>query len=249
VVLNSPTIAVALENTARYLRLYNEAATVAFVRSETRGYLHHQLHDVPRHDRRHQHEYGLTVGVATIRLMAGSDWRPLEVHFEHEPPARTHEHTRVFGAPVLFRCEGNALVMEGEFCDRHVPASDRRLYPILEQYLERQFETSPADDRFAATIRSAIENAMRDGEPRVGRVASAVGVSVRTLERRLAESGLHYKTLVDDIRRRLALRYLRDHTQTLSEVAYLLGYSELSAFTRAFKRWTGVTPSAHRRAS
>lgn len=246
VVLNSPTIAVAFENVARYLRIYNEAATVSFTRGDTYAYLQHRLRDVPLQRRQHE-EYALTVGLGMIRMMAGSDWRPLEVRFEHEPPGRTDEHARVFGAPVLFRCDGNVLVVERDFCERPVPAADRRLYPILEEHVERQLETRPTENRFLVSVRTAIGNAVKDGEPRVADVARAMGVSVRTLQRRLGESGVDYRALVDDIRHERSLRYLRDRRHTLSDVAYLLGYSEISAFSRAFRRWTGATPSDYRR--
>jgi AraC-like DNA-binding protein len=249
VVLNSATIAVAFENIARYLRIFNEAATVSFVQTERLAYLQHQLRGVPLQRRRQHEEYALTAGTAIIRMMAGSEWRPLEVHFEHEAPPRTSEHTRIFRAPVLFRCDGNAIVVEREFCDRQVPTADRRLYPILEDYLERQLENRPTENRFVVSVRTAIGNAMKDGEPKVTDVAKAIGVSVRTLQRRLGEAGVDYRALVDDIRHELALRYLKDRRHTLSDVAYLLGYSEISAFSRAFRRWTGSTPSDHRRRS
>jgi AraC-like DNA-binding protein len=138
-------------------------------------------------------------------------------------------------------------VVEREFCDRHVPAADRRLYPILEDYVQRARERSPIEDSFVDVVATAIEAAVPNGEPQLMETAGAVGVSGRTLQRRLNEAGIEYKTLVGAIRRRLALRYLRDRKHTLSEVAYLLGYSEISAFSRAFKRWTGSTPSEHRR--
>jgi len=247
VVLNSPTIAAAFDNVARYLRIYNEAATVSFVQTDKDAYLQHHLRGIPLQRRRQHEEYALTLGLGIIRMMAGSEWRPLEVQFEHEAPPRTTEHTRIFGAPVLFRCDGNAMVVEREFCDRQVPTADRRLYPILEDYLERQLESRPTENRFVVSVRTAIGNAMRDGEPKVTDVAAAIGVSVRTLQRRLGESGVDYRALVDDIRHELAMRHLKDRRHTLSDVAYLLGYSEISAFSRAFRRWTGSTPSDYRR--
>jgi AraC-like DNA-binding protein len=246
VVLNSPTIAAGFHNIARYLHVHNQAATVSFVRTDTHAFLQHRLGVVALQHRRQHEELALTVGLATLRLMAGSEWCPREVRFEHAPPPRTREHARIFGAPVLFGCDGNVMVIDPEFCDRDVPTADRRLYPILEQYLERQLE-SPTENRFVVSVRTAIEHAIRDGEPRLTDVAKDIGASARTLQRRLAESGVDYKALVDDIRHRLALRYLRDRHHTLSDVAYLLGYSEISAFSRAFRRWTGSTSSDYRR--
>jgi AraC-like DNA-binding protein len=88
---------------------------------------------------------------------------------------------------------------------------------------------------------------MRHGDPSLGEVGKRLAVGPRTLQRRLREHGLEFKALVDDTRRRFALTYLRDRGSTLAEIAYLLGYSEVSAFNRAFRRWTGATPSDYRR--
>ena len=88
---------------------------------------------------------------------------------------------------------------------------------------------------------------MRDGDPKLTDVARKVALGSRTLQRRLKDQGLDFKKLVDDTRHRFSLNYLRDPQHTLTDIAYLLGYSEVSAFNRAFKRWTGSTPVSHRR--
>jgi AraC-like DNA-binding protein len=88
---------------------------------------------------------------------------------------------------------------------------------------------------------------MPHGDPTLTVVAGTMAIGPRTLQRRLRDQGADFKKLVDDTRRRFALRYLGDRKNTLTEVAYLLGYSEVSAFNRAFKRWTGSTPSDYRR--
>ena len=247
VVLNSPTMAAGFENVARYLRLHNEAATVTFVRGPRWAYLRHMLADIPLQSRRQHSEYSMAVGLGTIRLMAGSDWAPVEVQFEHQAPSQTSEHLRVFGAPTTFGRSHNALVIERDFCDRQVPGADRRLYPILERHLERLLEELPPEGHLLASVRKAIGESLRHGDPSLPQVARRVAMGTRTLQRRLRDSGVDFKALVDDTRHRLSLRYLRQRRNTLTEVAYLLGYSEVSAFNRAFKRWTGSTPSDFRR--
>jgi AraC-like DNA-binding protein len=87
---------------------------------------------------------------------------------------------------------------------------------------------------------------MRDGDPTLTQVARKIALSPRTLQRRLKDYGTDFKRLVDDTRRRLSLNYLKNPEHTFTEIAYLLGYSEASAFNRAFKRWTGATPSDYR---
>lgn len=243
VVLNSPTIAAALANTVRYLKVHNEAAEVSVTVEGPRTYLRQSLIGVTVEHARQQSEYGLAVALNTIRMMVGSRWVPLEVQFAHQAPRQTSEHLRVFGAPVSFAAPTNALVFDPEFVERQVPSADERLYPIMRRYLEQVLQEMPREAGELASVRRAVGEIMREGDPKLGDVARKVAQSPRTLQRRLKQQGLDFKGLVDDTRRRFALNYLRDPQHTLTEIAYLLGYSEVSAF----KRWTGSTPLSYRR--
>jgi AraC-like DNA-binding protein len=247
VVLNSPSIRSGFENAVRYLRVHNEAAVTSLDVEPARAYLRFALRGVPVEIARQQSEYALVVTLNTIRLMAGSRWAPLEVQFAHPAPREPAEHLRVFGCPVSFGSRTNALVVEPQFLDRQVPAADEGLYPILRKYLDRILKEMPHDDRALADVRRAIGESMREGEPKLAAVARRIGSSPRTLQRRLGELGVDFKSLVDDTRRRFSLKYLEDRANTPTEIAYLLGYSEVSAFNRAFKRWTGSSPVKYRR--
>ena len=148
---------------------------------------------------------------------------------------------------MSFGCATNALVVEAEFVDRQVPAADARIYPVLRRYLDQVMKEMPREDRLLASVRRVIGESLRDGDPKLVQVAKKLAVSPRTLQRQLKESGVDFKALADDTRRRFSLNYLRDRKNSLTEIAYLLGYSEVSAFNRAFRRWTGLTPSDYRR--
>jgi AraC-like DNA-binding protein len=192
-------------------------------------------------------EYSMALALNTIRMMAGSQWTPQEVQFTHQAPHDSSEHLRVFHAPVSFGSASNAFVINREFIERQVPAANPRLYKILKQYLERVLNEMPAENGLIASVRKAIAELMRDGAPKLARVAMKMAMNPRTLQRQLREYGVEFKELVDNTRRLSALNYLRNSTNTLTEIAFLLGYSELSAFNRAFKRWTGSTPLNFRR--
>jgi AraC-like DNA-binding protein len=247
VVLNSATIAVAIENAERYLHIHNEAADLSFNIEGEKAYLRFLLAESAIESTRQHTEYSMAVALNTLRIMVGSHWAPLEVQFTHEAPAHTSEHLRVFGAPVLFGCATNALVIERDFVERQVPAADPRLYRILKTHVERILNEMPRKSDFLSAVRRAIAESMRDGDPKLARVTKKISMSRRALQRRLKEHGVVFKTLADDTRRRFALDYLRDRKQTVTEIAFLLGYSEVSAFNRAFKRWTGRTPLDYRR--
>jgi AraC-like DNA-binding protein len=246
VVLNSPTLAAAIENAERYLHLHNEAANLSFSLEGEQAYLRFLLADLTIESTRQHNEYSMAVALNTLRIMAGSNWAAQEVQFAHKAPAHTSEHLRVFGAPVLFGCATNALVMDRGFVERQVPAADQRLYRIIKQQVERILNEMPREDGLLASVRRAIAELMRDGDPKLTRVAKKIAMSPRTLQRRLRQYGIDFKKLMDDTRRRFAINYLRDRKHTLTEIAFLLGYSEVSAFNRAFKRWTGSTPLKYR---
>ena len=247
VVLNSPTIGAAVENVERYLKLHNEAARWFTTIAGERAYVGYELAELGIEKPRQYQEASMVIALNTLRMMAGSHWAPEETHFTHESPTQTAEHTRIFAAPVRFGCATNAFVVERAFLERQVPAADPRLYQILQRYLNGILAELPREDSFLGSIRKAIAETMRDGDPGLARVAKQLAASPRTLQRRLKTYGLEFKKLADDTRRRFASNYLKDRKHTLTEVAFLLGYSDVSAFNRAFKRWTGTTPLQYRR--
>jgi AraC-like DNA-binding protein len=247
VVLNSPTIRAGIENFERYLQVYNEAAKWFFTSEGNRGYIRYLLTDLGTHSLRHSNEHGMTIAFNMLRMMVGSHWAPKEVQFAHEAPKQMSEHLRIFNAPVSFGCKTNAIVIDRQFVEREVPAADQQLYQILKRYLDQVLSEMPREDTLLAAVRRATAETMRDGNLKLARVAKQMAMSARTLQRQLKERGVDFKQLTDETRRRFAVNYLKERKNTLTEVAFLLGYSELSAFNRAFKRWTGSTPLDYRR--
>ena len=247
VVLNSPTIRAGIENFERYLHVYNEGAKWFFTSEGNRAHICYLLTDPGIKSLRHSNEHEMTIAFNTLRMMVGSQWAPKEVQFAHEAPEQTSEHLRIFHAPVSFGCKTNAIVTDLHFVEREVPAADQRLYQILKRYLDHVLGEMPREDNLLASVRRATAEMMRDGDLTLARVAKQMAMSTRTLQRQLKERGVDFKHLAEDTRRRFAMNYLKDRKNTLTEVAFLLGYSELSAFNRAFKRWTGSTPLDYRR--
>ena len=249
IVINAPTIAAALHSVERYLHLHNEATTIKFSIEGRRGYLRYLLTGLTVDSIRQQNEFSMAVMLKTFRIIAGSKWKPREVQFAHKAPAGIAEHLRVFGNQTFFGCATNTLVVEHDYVGRKVPAADRRLYQILKAHAERMLEKMPPGNDVLAAANRAIAEAMYEGNPTRARVANKMAMSPRTLERRLKAHKVVFKQLLDDIRRRHALDYLRDRRHSLTEIAFLLGYSETSVFNRAFRRWTGSTPSEYRHRS
>jgi AraC-like DNA-binding protein len=246
-VLNAPTIAAAIEIAGRYFHVHNEAVNMSVTGTPQLVYLRYVHSNVGLDKPRQFNEYSMAGALNVMRMMVGSHWSPREVQFAHDAPPNVSEHLALFGAPVLFGYATNAMVVEREFFDQTVPAADPRLFEIMRRYLDDVLVKIPREDGPLSSIRKAIAETMRESSPNLGRVAQKLAASPRTLQRQLKRYGLDFKNLVNDTRRQFALDYLKDPNNTLTQIAFLLGYSEVSAFNRSFKRWTGKTPMDYRR--
>ena len=248
-VLNAPTVETALRNFERYGRTHvTGGAGIVVERDGAEARLAYDVGSADREICRQHAEGAALVGVKLLRRLVGPDWRPRHVLFGHARPRDTGEHARLLGAPLRFGAPVMAAVtFPAADLERPVPGADRGLLPIVERHLDELLASGAASDDWVDGVRGAIVASVCDGPPGIAAIAKRLGLSVRTLQRRLGEEGVVFKTLVDEIRRDLALRYLASGKSDLTEIAFLLGYSELSAFDRAFRRWTGSTPRAFAR--
>ena len=247
VVIHSPTVANAMQNIERYIRIHNEAAKVSFTIEHRLAYLRFFVSALPPESSRQHSEYTMALIVRAFRTMAGDACRPKEVRFVHAAPAAAAAHSRFFGCRVAFGHEINTLVFDRDVIERLVPAADPKLYRILKRHAERVLSELPPEADLPGRVRRAVVETMGKGAPQLAGVAERLAMSPRTLERQLKAEGTAFRDLVDDTRRRFAYDYLRSGRQTVTEIAFLLGYSEVSAFNRAFRRWTGSTPLAYRK--
>jgi AraC-like DNA-binding protein len=266
-VLNAPRVRAALRNLERYGRAHMQEAPVTLAVAEGLATLSYQPGGIDPELARHHVESTAVIGARILRRLAGGDWRPREMRFRHSRPAATAEHALLFGAPVRFGQAENAVVFAAGVLDAAVHGADPWLLPIVEDHLRQQIDRTarsefgrssfgaiaarsrgrPAEAGWPQAVRDLVTRSVSDGQATVRAVSRRLGLSVRTFQRQLAAHGLVFKQLVDDVRHELALRHLGDPTATLTDIALLLGYSELSAFDRAFRRWTGVSPLEHRR--
>jgi AraC-like DNA-binding protein len=232
----------AIANTMRYFRIMSEAAELALEVDGDRACVRQRLvadaHGVPRQ----VGECFLSVIVARWRGIVGTAWPLRAVTFMHPRPADTREHHRIFGAEVWFDRDCNSLAFDADLLAAPFATADPALNELLGRHAERLLHALPASEAFPDRVRHAIARGAEAGEFSVQAVAARMRLSRRTLQRKLGEHGLAADTMIEDARRTLALRYLEEHKLAIAEVAALVGFSELSAFYRAFKRWTGTTP-------
>jgi AraC-like DNA-binding protein len=168
---------------------------------------------------------------------------PLRVALERPRPALVEPFERFFRAPLSFAAPSNALELDAADLDARLPAGNtevaRRIDDVLARYLAR------VDERDAlGRLRAAILDRLPDGAPAQSAMARVLGMSARTLQRRLNAAGVSYQSLLDDARRELAAVYLNEGW-SVTETAFTLGFADCSSFSRAYRRWTGTAPSAH----
>jgi AraC-like DNA-binding protein len=242
----SPTLRDTFRRLARYMALLNEHMVATFEEDASTGTFTYGVPGEPLSYGRHANEFGLALFVHGGRQLAGQAWNPLSVTFAHPAPADFAPLTAHFGVTPSFGGGLNVLTLAASTLDLPVTSAD----PALLSVLERAAGTPPPRDSappgFVQRVHEAIRGALRDGAPKMEAVARQLHVSSRTLQRRLAEHHTTFQDAADAVRSELARQYLRDPHLGVSEVAFLLGYSELSTFDRAFKRWTGMTPREFR---
>jgi AraC-like DNA-binding protein len=191
-----------------------------------------------RRGRRQASDFALRAMIDLVRLAAGPDWRPDELHLEGPPPPHAEELAALCEGPVHFGAHGDAVELPRELLARRLAV--RRADPPA--------PVLPASD-FESSVRVAMQMLLALGELTLPHLAEAAGTSVRTLQRRLGESGLSFADLAAEARYETAARMLREPKARVIDVAAELGYTDSANFTRAFRRWAGVPPSAFRRAT
>src|SRR5262245_50542607 len=180
-------------------------------------------------------------------MAADTNWSPVAVHFAHAAPPATAEYSDYFGCPVQFSSGQNGMILPLELLDIPCKGSDPALLAVLDRYVIDRLARAPSGTSQADRVRSAILNALKAGEPSASGIAHQLKMSVRTLHRQLAIEGTTYRAVLDHLRKEMATAHLANHRIAITEVAFLLGFSELSAFYRAFHRWNGCTPADFRR--
>jgi AraC-like DNA-binding protein len=242
--VSSPTLGAAFERVCRYQRLIHETSQVLLEKSGDRAVLSHRLSGgmaAPRQTA----ELLLGSWVRAGRVATGTDWSPAEVRFAHREPRDLRQHERFFGAPLRFATGENALVLPVALLDLPCRRTDPSLLSLLDGYAADRLG-KPRAATFADRARAALSEELQAEDATARRLAARLAVSVRTLHRSLAAEGTSYRRLLDQLRLDIAGRHLEDDRVSIAEVAFLAGFSELSAFHRAFKRWTGRTPAAFR---
>jgi AraC-like DNA-binding protein len=235
-----------VETAFRYVHLMNEAADfrIEVVRSQAHIVL---ASKVPLS--RPGIDFQSAMLHLTTTRWVGRQAPELEVWFTYPEPSDLTEHRAIFGtAKLCFDAPYNGFVHDAARLDEPVPSADPEVHAILRKHAERLLAELASGDGLVEHVRMQLLESLKEGPMTASDVAKGMGVTRRTLTRRLAEHGTKFSELLDDVRRKAATYYVAATEHSLIDIAFLVGFSESSAFVRAFKRWHGVAPMADRRA-
>jgi AraC-like DNA-binding protein len=240
----SPDVGTALRSLVRYTPLHVRGAVTTL---EVRGNVAMLAYKIyqPRVEATDQVADG---SIATLfnamRELCGAEWKPIEVRFAHRKPADVGPFRRFFRAPLQFDAEESAVVFSADWMNHPLAGDD----PELRRLLQKQIDAIEVrhGDNFPDQVRSVLRTTIVTEYRKADRIAALFSMHSCALARRLKAFGVGFQDLVDETRFEIARQMLNDSAMEVSQIAALLGYANASAFTRAFRRWSGTTPARWR---
>jgi len=243
--LASSTLRSGLQRLERYSRIVGEKAQIRV--TDTRDGLRFSYDHRRRDPVLHAvgTDFMLSLVVDMCRMNHGASLRPAEVRLSRPKPAHTEPYRHFYGCLVHFGTHDDCFLLSHRVADEPLPTANRRLARTLDDMLAGELAARDRDN-IPARCRFTLHEQLASGDMSEGQMARQLSMSRRTLQRKLAEASTTYQKLVDDTRRDLALRHMDDPRKSITDVTFLLGFSGQSAFTRAFRRWTGMSPTTYR---
>ncbi len=243
--LCAPNLRAGIRNWVRFLPLRSNSYGLSFREDEDWGIIEWIVPD--RNMPRTQHTFERIAWAASRVEYATQDPQvQLRIDISQPAPRCRSAFQERYGSRLRFGQPADRILIPAKYLDRPTPNSEQNLYSIVEQAAIREMEEFRVQSDPLVRVADAINESLKAGAVSLEHVASELGMSQRSLQRLLEAEGTSFRKLTETIRRNMAARYLRDTSLPLKEIAFLLGFSELSAFSRAVKTWYGVPPKAVR---
>lgn len=243
----APTLRGSLERAVRYFRLLTD--TVAYqLDDRATPYRFRLLQPAGLHSALNlRNECALAGFGRVFRQFVGPELQFESVSFRHAAPGEVERYEDYFNCPVRFEADENAIALVPPMLDLPTRLGDPAVSRFLTDHLDAELGALSTEATIERVLAEHLSEALSDGIPKAGHVARAVGMSERTLYRRLSEAGLSYQDVLENTQKSLAETLLSEDRFSIAEVAFLTGFAEQSSFNRAFKRWAGQTPGAFRK--
>ena len=249
IALNSPTLIDAMANIQRFYKVGREGHDCEIERFGPQVAFRFRIADPALRGLRHTSEYLAATVVRGCRDLTWQSISPVRAEFIHDEPDDRVEYLKFLGCPVKFGAEWDAVIYAAETTRLPVKGADTKLLEILEATCQELLGPTPKGRDLLREVRHLIIERLPTGSASINAIARELGLSGKTLERRLAEQGESFSALLDRTQFNAVTHYLEDPEMRLAQVAYLAGYTESAALVRAFKRWTGETPAKFRERS
>ena len=238
---NACTVREALSELKQYFHLHMGAAHVEVSAYGDKIQLAYRVLDPDQPGINQGAELALGVGRKLLQTLMGSNWKPHPMLLEHSRQAPLASYQQLLGISPQFDCDTTALLLAPEEMDLPLSEADPILHTLIRQHLDTMQNLT--DLELPGYVCNLLRDLLPQGRVTVDQIARCMAISRRTLQRRLSDSGTSFQKLLDETRQKMALRYLRDSSLQITQLSDLLGYADLSAFSRAFTRWFGVSPS------
>jgi AraC-like DNA-binding protein len=245
-VREAPSVGAALETAVCRAEHFNSGERFWLTQRADEVWLHHRYSSALREGRRQGIEFVLMLWIGLIRLAAGAEWRPTCIRMEGAAPRHREALAALAQDGVRFGQPDMALALPRSVLALPLPALRSARAAAREAHVAAALASFPEPD-FAGSARQAVASLLRLGSPDIAATARAAGTSVRSLQRHLAEAHLSFVQLLEEARCDAARSMLRDPCTKIIEISAELGYTDSANFTRAFRRWTGLSPRAYRR--
>jgi len=234
------------ERTERYARVLTSVTAYEVEAADEGAFMHLHRSGERRLGMRLSNEATIASVASLSRQVSTREFKPIAVYFKHPAPDYITDHEEFFNCQVHFNSARDALLVSSETLLTPNRQGDESISQFFDTHLEAELAKFESDDALDKRVRIQVSQSLSEGVPMISEVAKRFGMSGRTLQRKLSKQGYSYQTLVDESRRQLAERLLQHSNYSLADVAFLTGFSEQSAFTRAFGRWAGQTPRSFR---
>lgn len=242
---NATTVGAGLQQYCRYTQLLHDGIKATVDAGPTVAKFRHVLRDGTTIPRQYA-EFIIASILVIARQASGVHLEPQRVHFLHAAPSSWTMHREIFGSKPVFGSDCNGFELRRSDYDRPLHQAQEGLFLVLKQHADRLLQEAPRPSTLIAQVRATIAADLHNGNVSARSVAESLGTSERTLRRRLDADGTNYQQVLSGLRTELAIGYMDEERLSTDEVALLLGFSDRTAFNRAFRQWTGRTPAEFR---
>ncbi len=240
VINSAETLGDALEALIRYYHVHSSGAELRLERRGDEARLLYDVTDADAASVRQTVELAMAVGLRLIHTLLGRTWTPDELLLRHTSVEKASTYRALLGVAPRFDNPVNALVFDSALLATRLSAGDERFQRLIRRHFDELTQLSLAE--LPPYVQKLLRNRLPGGNVTVEQIAAQMMLSPRTLQRYLQAEGTSFQQLLDSTRQSLAIRYLCDSSISLTQLSGLLGYTSLGAFSRAFSRWTGISP-------